>query len=384
MLRGGDVAGAVAALRALLAGGDTRVSVVHDLARAHFVGGDQATAISLMRRLVDAAPDRADIRLHLVAMLDRAGRFAESRAECAAALVRWPDDVHLWRRSEWLAQLGGDRNGAILALTQQCRLAPDDPAPWRRLALAASDAEEVEVAGSAFERWLTLTPHDPIAIHLHRAFHHDGAAHPVAGYVAKLFDSYAASFDDHLAELGYRTPGELADLASGLVPGGFKSVADLGCGTGQMGAALREMSATLVGVDLSAAMIAKAAERGCYDALVVDDLVGFLTERPRSFDLLVAADCFIYDGDLRPAFRAARLALGPSGWLLFSLESGAEHHGLAYHLERTGRYTHATTWAVVALAAAGFDDIVAHPTILRMEAGRPVEGVLVQARCGPE
>ncbi len=86
-------------------------------------------------------------------------------------------------------------------------------------------------------------------------------------YVARLFDDYAWRFDKHLIKnLGYRAPALIADALSAVAPGrGFVSALDLGCGTGLMGAPLRERIDRLAGVDLSAAMIAKARERGLYD-----------------------------------------------------------------------------------------------------------------------
>lgn len=51
---------------------------------------------------------------------------------------------------------------------------------------------------------------------------------------------------------------------------------DLGCGTGLMGPLLRPHTQQLAGVDLSAGMVQKARERGCYDELAVDELVQFL------------------------------------------------------------------------------------------------------------
>jgi predicted TPR repeat methyltransferase len=43
-----------------------------------------------------------------------------------------------------------------------------------------------------------------------------------------------------------------------------------------MGPLLQPYTQQLVGVDLSQGMVNKAQERGCYDALAVDELVHFL------------------------------------------------------------------------------------------------------------
>lgn len=201
--------------------------------------------------------------------------------------------------------------------------------------------------------------------------------HPPLDYLERLFDSYADSFDSHLAALEYRTPDEMSSLLHVSPPVHYPVAADLGCGTGQLGAVLRDIVDTLIGVDLSAGMLAKADARGCYDELLRNDITDFLQAHPQSFDLVVAADCFIYDGDLRPVISAAARSLRPSGRLLFSLETCYDDHPSGYRLEPTGRYTHSGSWAVVVAAAAGLVDVVAAPTVLRLEQGVPVDGVII-------
>lgn len=53
---------------------------------------------------------------------------------------------------------------------------------------------------------------------------------------------------------------------------------DLGCGTGLMGPLLRPHVGHLAGVDLSAGMVDKARQRGCYDELAVGELAHHLQQ----------------------------------------------------------------------------------------------------------
>src|SRR6202035_8084 len=102
----------------------------------------------------------------------------------------------------------------------------------------------------------------------------------------------------------------------------FVSALDLGCGTGLMGAELRSHTDRLAGVDLSAAMIAKARERGFYDRLVVGDAAAMLgREPPGSSDLIVAADALVYVGDFAPLFAAVARVLTSDGIFAFSVET---------------------------------------------------------------
>ncbi len=129
--------------------------------------------------------------------------------------------------------------------------------------------------------------------------------------VAGLFDQYASKFDEHLVNhLNYRTPQLLLDLllkAMGSSNSHFwPRAVDLGCGTGLMGPLLRPHVQLLEGVDLSSAMVEKARERGCYDRLEVSDLVSHLENSDSGkYDLLVAADVFVYIGDLKPVMETA-------------------------------------------------------------------------------
>ena len=130
-------------------------------------------------------------------------------------------------------------------------------------------------------------------------------------YVARLFDDYAQRFDRHLVEeLAYRGPALIAAAIDAAAPGRrFARALDLGCGTGLAGAPLRARVERLEGVDLSPAMLAKARERGLYDALEAADIVDHLRRFGAAFDLIVAADALAYCGDLQPVFAAAAAAL---------------------------------------------------------------------------
>jgi predicted TPR repeat methyltransferase len=162
---------------------------------------------------------------------------------------------------------------------------------------------------------------------------------------------------------------------------GGARVLDLGCGTGLCGEHLRPLARHLAGVDLSRGMLARAWAKGLYDRLVEGDIVNFLEDQPaRTWDLIVAADVFIYVGDLVPLLRPLSSALGARGRFLFSIEAaggGAAEHG--YELHASGRYRHAE--AHVRRIIAGHGLVVDHveDTTVRMERGVPVTGWIFAA-----
>jgi len=78
-----------------------------------------------------------------------------------------------------------------------------------------------------------------------------------------LYDAWAASYDEEIAENGYATPRRCAEALAGLAPDLSTPVLDFGCGTGLSGLALRSAGFSVIdGIDLSAEMlnIAKARD----------------------------------------------------------------------------------------------------------------------------
>jgi predicted TPR repeat methyltransferase len=202
---------------------------------------------------------------------------------------------------------------------------------------------------------------------------------PPAALIADLFDTYAPRFDQHLLEeLRYSVPRSLASLvgASGAAPDRSRRVLDLGCGTGLAGIELRPYARTLIGSDLSPRMVARARQREIYDELHVEDLATTLA-RERDVDLIVAADVFLYVGPLEATLAACTTALRPGGLLAFSVERST---GDDVVLQQTLRYAHADSYVLALASAHGLAVERAEPTVLRMDNGEPVSGVLYLLR----
>ena len=84
------------------------------------------------------------------------------------------------------------------------------------------------------------------------------------------------------------------------------TVVDLGCGTGLAGSAFVDLANTLIGIDVSKAMVAQAAAKGVYDQLLVDDVVDGLAQIDGQIELFICTDVFIYVGNMEPTFAAVR------------------------------------------------------------------------------
>jgi predicted TPR repeat methyltransferase len=214
-----------------------------------------------------------------------------------------------------------------------------------------------------------------------------------ADYVRSLFDQYANHFDQHLTEvLGYQTPACLDGMLRRVAPAADLDTVDLGCGTGLCGPYLKAYSRRLDGVDLSQQMLDKAAERGDYDTLACADLAHFLDNKTGAYDLAVAADVFVYIGDLAPVFGSVQRALRPGGRFCFSVEAGDEagiqtgiQGGIKadFTLRPSNRYAHTLAYLERLAAATGFQMLAAEPLAAREENGAPIAAhaiVLQKAR----
>lgn len=203
---------------------------------------------------------------------------------------------------------------------------------------------------------------------------------PPEAYVRGLFDGYADRFERALVEgLGYRVPWAMGERIAGLRPPReegpvFGRVLDLGCGTGLMGEVLRGRAGHLVGVDLSAEMVDKAAAKSVYDRLAVADVAAFLKEAEAGWDLVTAADVFVYVGTLDAVFEAVAARLAPGGLFAFSVER--EESGDVV-LRDSLRYAHGEDHLRRLAAANGLTVVLAEREILRMDRGAPVDGLLM-------
>jgi len=242
---------------------------------------------------------------------------------------------------------------------------------------------ELDQAAVLYREWLAEDPGNPVVQHQLAACLRQ-AAPPRASdaYVEKVFDSFAASFDTKLASLDYRAPQLVADTLASCLPAPQRQfdIVDLGCGTGLVGSLVRGWARRLAGCDLSVGMLRQARQRKVYDVLHKAELVYYLETQPQAFDVAISADTLCYFGDLGPAMAAARRALQPRGWLVFTVEALDADALDPWRLQPNGRYAHARSYVEAGLQAAGLVSMSMVAERLRQEAGEWVQGWLMTAR----
>lgn len=293
-------------------------------------------------------------------------------------------DPLLDRRFQWADGLlgRGEPRAAAELLEETLARAPEFIAGWFLLGHAREQAGERRGAIEAYRRALALDRDDRLGagLRLARLGEREASGAMPRAYVRTLFDQYAARFDGELRDaLHYRGP-ELLRRAIDKVFGAdrrFARALDLGCGTGLMGEVMRGRTEELVGVDLSPAMLAAAEQRRIYDRLAIDDLVSFLATEERQFDLIVAADVFVYLDDLAPVLHLAARRLAASGAIAFSVETHAGHGVI---LRDTLRFAHGEPHVRAAAAEAALDVAYLAKGSTRIEKNSPVEGLLAVLR----
>jgi predicted TPR repeat methyltransferase len=307
-----------------------------------------------------------------------AGDFAAASEALARQIASGASDAKIVERfalSRFVeTMIAHDAEAAIAAYREAAGPQADDSARVARTAFQILSAYGHREAALRLGRTLlaSLTD-DPEHRYILDALAGEKLDRAPRDYLVAHFDCFAENFDRQLVDvLGYHVPQTLARL---VVSTGktLPRAVDLGCGTGLAGQYLRAERSRLVGVDLSPRMLAKAADRQIYDALVEEEMIAFLEGAAECFDLVFATDAVVYLGELQAFFRAAARVTAQGGLLAFNIETTAE---APYLLLPSGRFAHDLA-SLEASAAPWFAMRASERAFLRAEANAKVRGALV-------
>ena len=134
-----------------------------------------------------------------------------------------------------------------------------------------------------------------------------------------------------------------------------------------------EMVPSSADVHIAGRILKRAAQKKIYDQLVHDDFRHYLSTIEADYDLIVAADVFIYTGDLDAVFALIRKRLSRDGRLAFSIEKDPGGH---FHLQRSGRFAHSHGYIVQLAEKHGFVIETARHVPVRMENSHWIDGAL--------
>jgi predicted TPR repeat methyltransferase len=341
-------------------------------------------AIAAYRTALSVDPASIDGHVGLAIALLRAGDATTAAAECREALAIDSSRVQVWHVLAIALSKSGDRQAAIAAEREALARNPRFAKGWHALGNFLDEAGELEPAADAYRNALEMEPALMEASYDLAALSAAPAPPQMPrGYVTRLFDDFAATFERRLVqELAYCVPEALRAAVgrcwSDQPPTGL-NVLDLGCGTGLVGRQFRDVAGRLTGVDLSMAMLAEATRSGVYDRLACDDVVQYMKTVGESFDLILAADLFIYIGDLRELFAVATSILKAGGLFAFSIETQQE----PYVLRRTRRYAHSLDYIRDLSLRNDLAMLVADGVELRRGEDGPVTGHVIVLRGAP-
>ena len=278
----------------------------------------------------------------------------------------------------------GDIAAAIGLLEQAVELQPGFVSAWFDLGDLREAAGERDGAIAAFEQALACDPSDRHGAGLRLRLLNIGGHAMSADYVRSVFDQYASRFDEALAVLSYSAPELLRREIEDFFrernrPLQFGTMLDLGCGTGLSGAPFRPIVEWMEGVDLSPNMIERARRKNIYDRLEARDLTEALDRHLNAdarFNLILAADVFVYCADLTLITSLVAHLLADDGLFAFTVET---HPDGGVVLGPKLRYAHGEAHVRQAIEAAGLKANVLKVVSTRNEADIPVPGLLVVA-----
>jgi len=236
---------------------------------------------------------------------------------------------------------------------------------------SAYDYPEAAIAVGQYR--LAQNPGDPTQRYLLDAVSGRDLSRAPADYLEDYFDRFAPTFEHKLVDvLHYDAPAQMAELV-GKERQAFGAMLDLGCGTGLAAPHLAPLGGVLTGVDLSGGMLEKARIRGLYTSLMKTDAITFLNGSLETYDLIFAADVLVYLGDLASLFAAVARVLRTDGLFAVSIETV---QGQDYCLLPSGRFAHSPSY-LEHLAASSFACVTKQAAMIRLEAGRPAQGMFL-------
>jgi len=369
-------------------------------------------AISSLRKTIKLQPSFIKAYVNMGDIHKEIKQFDEAVEAYISALNVEPENPEIQKRIAYVKLLQENVGGAIEYYKKIIERTPSDSNTWLLMAtILASDGNLVEAekicqqgiaansgnfkllcehgkilseqgnktdALEAFKKAKNIQPNDAEINYLISEFSDDSESSYTdkQEYIANVFDEYAETFDSHLAKrLEYRTPELIHQISVENINDKLKKldILDLGCGTGLCGVFFKDTANSLIGVDLSGKMIEKTRDRNLYDSLYQTDIIDALEQSENKYDLIIAADVFVYVGNLSEAFNGCNKALKKGGLLVFSVESVK---GETYKLRSSGRYGHSNKYIHDLALDNKFTVKASHETTIRKEGIKPIQGYI--------
>lgn len=353
----GDFKAAIEAYTQSLILNPKATNVFRNLGSAYHADGNTQMAYASYQQVISLDPEDAFVYLKMAFLYeDLAQKDWQSSFENAVKCYRHylekvdPEDTVLLTRLGNLLMKGNLAEEALEVYNKILVQDPSQHTVWFNSAHGYLKLGQAEQAIKCLHKTLEGDPKNAAAKHMLSALDEESAVavrEVDLQYVRELFDSYAETYEKHFKKLKYATPrvirSELATLFKTQYEAAIATkkvnmlttpfldymkdrldILDLGCGTGLVGRWLKDYARTLVGVDISPAMIEKARNKVIYTDLIVQDLTEYLMSvnlNGRQFGMVTAGDVFSYIGDLEDTIQEIIKAIRSNGYFVCSIET---------------------------------------------------------------
>ena len=100
-------------------------------------------------------------------------------------------------------------------------------------------------------------------------------------------------------------------------------ILDIGCGSGLCGFEIKKRfpESQIIGVDISAQMLQKAAEKNIYSKLIKSEINDYFSGCCNVFDVVVASDVLTYFGCIDSLFNSIKNILNFRGFFVFTIST---------------------------------------------------------------
>ncbi|MBU0664069.1 MAG: tetratricopeptide repeat protein [Proteobacteria bacterium] len=360
------------------------VILAPDAAPAHynlgvifFEQGDYSKAAQAYEEAAKLCPEDGDIFFNLALTRKKLGQFDKAFSCYQKVLAITPDAEDVLYNLGVLCKDLHHHADAIWFLEKVVKNNPEHAQALNNLGYLYHMEREVDKAIVTFQKLIALDHNAIMASHMLAALTGQTTAMAPDTYIRTVFDSFSEHYDESMVDkLGYSTPAQLREMLTGKDIHRFPFTLDMGCGTGLSGESFQDLTEKLIGLDLSPKMLEAAGKKGFYDSLHETDICSFLRENKTSFDLFLAADVFIYTGDLREIFTLVNERAAAGGLFLFSTELADQ----GFCLKPMGRYGHAESYIRDLAQETGFSVIKVVTTNIRKEKEEWIAGKLYLLR----
>jgi predicted TPR repeat methyltransferase len=358
---------------------------LHEAGIQAYRAGDLDRAAALIGQAIGFNGGVPSFHYNLGIVLKVLGRPEDAAASYERAIALKPDHVDAHNNLGNVWKMLGRRDQARICFERALQYSPGNADTHYNLGTLCSDLGLRDEAEGHFRQCLAFDPADRrgAAILLAHLGVGDVPERTTQAQLLSIYDVRSRFWDRESSYFGATLVADGFRRHAG--PAG-RGILDMGCGTGLVGAAVRDFALWLDGVDISPAMLEKAKAKGVYDQLFEADLQTFLTQQEKCYNAVLAAATLIHFGDLKPLFAATSRALRDDGLFVFTLfldEPSSADYAVAANdrLAESGCFRHGLQYVERLAAETGFSVLELQKAIHEHDQnGNPVSGILAVLR----